>query len=244
MEVSQTMRLKKTDIAALGRSRGLDSAWAKSKTAHELVEIEYTERRKAVLAELATADCPDTPYREAFDEAYMEGAMRSIEGKVKELQRRRQQWTSLTSLPSAESVQRELYEYIKAMNIRGARVDRGYTMLTISRGGRYPSAEVRVELERAEGWTGDGFKNPDEEKQRAGRMTYKVEVSWASSGRTLVEAVHAVAIYQEAINAAAEIDRWLADHPCGWTWGIPKPEPETPAEVAVAPEVPSEAAAQ
>lgn len=182
-------------------------------------------------------------YPDAFDYEFKQAWHRAFYRPIEELNGKRKAWRNLiTSGITHEAAMKIVADYIKSTNIRGARYDSSYARTLEVRRGWDVQASLYMEFERSDR-DYMGISNPDNDQERAGTYDFEVKVSWSGTSRTVEIGLANIALYRELLELAAEIKSMMREYKVIWTWGIAKPEPETPpANTETGQEVPNPAA--
>lgn len=218
--------LNKTQTIDLAKKLARENTTVQAQTIEQINEMSWQDRTNtaADLARISRAMAStdvNLKYGEVFVSAFVDATQSIWGGKVRDLDKKRQSWRSAITGISASQAEAQVKALIESLHIRGAR-DYG--------GG--------VEVERSFAIGGNLYVrfdrdydtkvvNPDNANQRAGVYRVRVELNWSSTGRTIAEATAAVKLYQELIDAAAEVEVVMNREHIIWTYGVDDGKAET-----------------
>lgn len=163
-------------------------------------------------------------------EAFKDAALSLWGRKEKEIESKRQAWKrASTGGIDIKAAQTKLVDLLRSMNIRGMRFSEGYfSAFEVSRADAQATLYVRFDRE----YLSDSgtITNPDNEQQRAGVYTLKVDISWGGTSRTLSDCEVSLKLYRELVDAGHEIVSTFERQPVRWTYGIEEPKAEPVVE--------------
>jgi len=152
----------------------------------------------------------------AFVDEFVEKLLGAWGSRTKQREIARRNWRTALGGITADVAKAQIVALVESMHIRGARV-----------------TSDRVEVERA--WAvgatlyirmeteyDSKIVNPDDDTQAVGRYAVHTELSWSGTSRSIAEATASVAVYNELIAAAAEIEAVMQRERIIWTWGVPE----------------------
>lgn len=230
-------KMTKTAVVELAKRAARADSRVTGMTFDQLEALSYDER-KARASSLAI----DTESRRsqlephlsvAYIGAYADEVLAAWSRVDRDRQAARNAFARLMTSKTVEQAGELVHALLTSMNVRGATISErfgGGVYVNVERGWAV-GATLSVSFERVDGTV---LTNPDNANQRAGEFAIKTELGWSSTGRTIAEAVAAMKLYSELIDAAAEIESVMTRERVIWRMGD-FPEP-VKSEPVVAPE--------
>lgn len=216
------MTLNKTQTVDLAKKLARENATVQAQTIEQINDMTWQDRQRiaADLARVASVDV-NLKHGDVFVSAFVDAVQSIWGGKVRELDHKRQAWRRAITGISASKAEAQVKALIESMHIRGAREFSGGIEVerSFSIGGH-----LYVRFDRD---YDTKVVNPDNPEQRAGVYNIRVELNWGSTGRTIAEATAAVKVYQELIDAAAEVEVVMNREHIIWTYGVDDGKAET-----------------
>lgn len=164
---------------------------------------------------------------EGFVAAFVDRLTSLWNGRVTERETARRNWRRALDGMTAKQATAELKALADGMHLRAKRIDTDGWGLHIEFERAWTvSADVYLR------WDHDyeGVANPDDASQKAGRYSVRCEIGWSSTSRSVSDALAAVTLYRQAVEAAAELEAVASRMKVIWTYGI---EREAPAMLDV-----------
>jgi hypothetical protein len=199
-------KINKTQTVEAAKTAARKSAAVNAKTAAEIAEMKWNERRQAAYRLMLESDLNalDTNYADAAQDAFVDTALDIWQGKLRALDTARRVFARAKTGKTVEEARVFVVDFVKALNLRGAR---------ISDGG--------VEIERVWGagatlyWRfapdfDARIYNPDNANESVTPYSFRTELSWSGTTRNISAAEVAMKTYRELLDVAHELEAVMA----------------------------------
>ena len=208
------------------------------KTRQELEALSWEDRRK-VARQLAieidnlatTQEVVHELHRDHFRREFEDVVLDIWGSKIQEHQRKVKRYLNALQGTRLDDASKQVIELVRSMNIRGMKLpsEAYYLSFGIGRNGLWIDGSFTVSFDRA--YDSDKkIVNPDNPQQAVGYYEPKVTLSWGSTTRSVADAVAAIKLYNDLINAAAEVESFLGQLRIIWTYGIEETKTEEVAQ--------------
>ena len=199
------------------------------RTPSDLAKIDYSEKqRQAVsVAQIAVASHAElsAEQRLKYTAAFAEKLISRWADVTREHDAAVRNWERATQGLTIEQATTKARELLESFRIRGARVSDSLGSLSLT-ARRSFSVEADLYV-RFESNYDKKTVNPDNDQQFAGQYACIVQLNWATTTRTVSDAVAAIKLYQELTEAAAEVEGVMALERIVWTFGVETVAAET-----------------
>jgi hypothetical protein len=220
-------KMTKSDVEQLAKADARRDADKLNKTAFELEKMTWDAEsemaRSMARTALALTENVDAKFAAVYTETYYSALLGVWSMTVKALERKREEFRRVQNALTQEQAAEKIKTLVEGFHLRGLRrldATGGGVSVSVERAWAV-SADLYIRFERADG----EVINPDDEHWHGSYLTVTTQLTWSSTGRTVVEGLAAVKLYQEMLDVAAEVEAVMSHERVAWTYWLPVTEP-------------------